>query len=524
MISGLINLMLVTVCIYIGIYTMYYAISVYFASKSRRLISKQKYFIPPYDNNIIVIVYTQNNQGDVLQLVEVLNKQKYPSSNFQVHVILDNCDDEISNKLEFVGGSKIWRLGDGVSVGRDEAVSWLLERLVSLQNVNAFVFLDSKRQVDVDFLTNVNKALFTQDVIVTATELVDNKVSLSSKIKRVYNKYHSNVNLTARTLMGLSTQIDSSACVIKQEVIEQIRCVDFKDINSELKYTTLLLKSGFNSFYNPTVKTKLKMDDYVPQKPSIAFRFELLKHCFLLFFKSRPQFTEFVLFNLKPNIWFVVFAYIVIMYLSSKYLFFNGFDAFNLVLSFALILLISFAASLFVSKIDKKYIRYLLLYPFFKTCKNFENSDLAKMFENLGKKKALFVNRDMVTVSTTVTDGKNSLDCSLDLISEDGFAKAVFRYKKKIYSSSKQLRMVDAISEVVKKLDEHGFRLKICHTCGYFTPLVDGTTNMIKGECFKSKISSPTEKPQETLVWSMCENYIPKEINKIVSMDEYRNQ
>ena len=104
-------LLLILLSVYIGIYTVYYAFSVYFASKGRRMITKHKFYNPPYENNIIMVIYCENNQGDVVSLLEMMNKQDYPKTNYQTHIILDNCSDDISNKLEFIGGAKIWRLG-----------------------------------------------------------------------------------------------------------------------------------------------------------------------------------------------------------------------------------------------------------------------------------------------------------------------------------------------------------------------------------------------------------------------------
>ncbi len=513
-------ILLILISIYVGIYTLYYALSVYFASKSRRVTARHLYFEPPYENNIIMVIYCQNNQGDVVSLLEMMNKQDYPKTNYQTHIILDNCSDEISNKLEFIGGAKIWRLGDGNPVGKDEAVSWLLERLVSLQNVNAFAFLNAKRKISYDYLTNVNKALFKNDVIVAQTDFADTQKTLSSKIKVAYNYYTNKINFLSRTIMGLSTIINSDACVLKQEVIEKIRCVDFKDIESELKYTTLLIKSGFDCVYNPNLVTTLNIEDAINRKPRPLFRMDMVRHCFRLFFQSRPQFAEFVLYNVKPNIWFLIFAYIGLLAFSYSYYFL--FD-FSVVATFAAIFVVSFISSIFISKIDKSAIKYLLLFPMYRTFKNFEKTKLYKSFSQVFKPKKCFVNRDILTVDALVTDGKNNLQCYLDLISEDGLARAILRYKKKKYSSANHIRMYDAVSDVVNKLDEIGFRIKICHSCGLFSSKIDGSTNMVKGDCLKCKMNPEIKEVVETLIWSTCDDYVPRELGKVIDLKDFRN-
>ena len=520
MANSICYLLLISLCIYIGIYTIYYALSVYFASKGRRLITKHKFFNPPYENNIIMVIYCSNDQGDVVSLLEMMNKQDYPKTNYQTHIILDNCSDDVSNKLEFIGGAKIWRLGDGEAVGKDESVSWLLERLVSLQNVNAFAFLNATRKISYDYLSNINKALFQNDVVVAQTEVIDSKDTLTSKIKTIYNKYSNKIHMLARTAMGLSVIIDSDACAMKQEVIEKIRCVDFKDIESELKYTTLLIKSGFNCLYNPCVLTKLDVSHLMNRKPIPLYRFEMLRHCLRLFIGARFNFVEFILHSIKPNIWILLLSYVAMIAFTSIYYFI--FDI-KLVATFAVILTLSFVASLFIADIGKTNIKYLLLYPIYRTCKNFEKSKFYESIVSKIKPKQNYINRDVLTVDAIVTDGKNNLQCYMDLISEDGLAYAVLRYKKKKYTSAKQIRMYDAVSDIVEKLDEIGFRIKVCHSCGLFTSKIDGSTNMVKGDCMKCKIKSSVKEPTETLIWSTCEDYMPRELGKVIDIKNYRN-
>ena len=520
MANSICYLSLILLCIYIGIYTIYYALSVYFASKARRIITKHKFYNPPYENNIIMVIYCADDQGDVVSLLEMMNKQDYPKTNYQTHIILDNCSDDISNKLEFIGGAKIWRLGDGAAVGKDESISWLLERLVSLQNVNAFAFLNAKRKIGYDYLSNINKALFQNDVVVAQTEIVDSRDTLSSKIKTAYNLYSNRISMLARTAMGFSAIIDSDACALKQEVIEKIRCVDFKDVESELKYTTLLIKSGFDCLYNPCVITKLDVQHSINRKPLPLYRFDILRHCIGLFLGSRVQFIEFVINSVKPNIWVLLLSYIAMIIFTSTYYFI--FDI-KLVSAFAAILVISFIASLFVADLGKGNIKYLLLYPIYRTCKNIEKSKFYSSLTKIFKPKQNYINRDMLTVDVIVTGGKVDLPCYLDLISEDGLAHAVLRYKKKRYVSAKQIRMYDAVTDIVEKLDENGFRIKVCHSCGFFTQKIDGSTNVVKGECMKCKMKSSACEPTETLIWSTCADYAPRELGKVIDIKNYRN-
>ena len=74
----------------------------------------------------------------------------------------------------------------------------------------------------------------------------------------------------------------------------------------------------------------------------------------------------------------------------------------------------------------------------------------SKLYTNIVKMirpKQNYINRDVLTVDAIVTDGKNNLQCYLDLVSEDGLAHAVLRYKKKKYTFDDMYKEYDKCLE-----------------------------------------------------------------------------
>ena len=133
MLNSLLLLILLCFFLYIAIFTIYFSIVVaasMIKTKKKSLNDERKEY-----KNLIVIIYSHNNEKTIVNLLEQLNKQDYPKGNYQTHIILDNCSDNSSNKLEFVGGAKLWRLTDDAPLGRDKAISWLLENLLSFKKV-----------------------------------------------------------------------------------------------------------------------------------------------------------------------------------------------------------------------------------------------------------------------------------------------------------------------------------------------------------------------------------------------------
>lgn len=494
---------------------------------------QQKYFNHPYFNQLSIVVYAHNDEKAVVSLLEKLNKQDYSKSNYQVNIILDNCEDNSSNILEFVGGAKIWRVGDGETLGKDAATSWVLERLVSFQNVNAYVFLDVNCSIEEDFLSNINSALFTGQVLVGNIEYINDNPTLGNNIKCAYNKYHNLIVNTGRRFLfkGLSMPIDSTITIIKQEVLEKVKCIDFQSADSELKYTTLLVKNGIVPKFAPNVKVYVNVDDFTPQESSTAKRIYLFLHCFTLLFCWNLKFIEHVFHLIRPGFMFVFSFCLVLLGFILNYS--NPNIAFSILLNIILPLsLVSFLYGAFVlAKLNKGEFFALLLYPFYKL---FQIGEKFEFFKKITAK--LFKERKSVqvlekfSVDVWVCGGEKNFQCKLNIITEGEFSKAVFVFKKKKYTSASYLKVYEAINEIIEKLDEHGFRMKICQTCGYFCPKFEVGINDLKGLCHCNKTFNlekelDEENPmpeKESFYWNLCDKYIPKEINNVVDMSTYR--
>lgn len=511
--------LLIILFLYVAVFVVYYAVSVFCSTKTKRFLLKQKYNAAAKPNNMIVVIYARNHESTIVPLLESLNKQNYPRENYQTHIILDHCTDNSSNILEFIGGAKIWRVGENAPVGKDEAISWLLEGLLSYQNVDAFVFLNADKYIDENFLSSISANLHGENVLVGSTEYIVRTKSLLNCIKTTYHSYIDRIFNSARSLMNLATVINSDIFIIRKDVLDKIKCVDFKDVNSELKYTTLLVRNNFIPKFCPLIKTFTSIENYEERKQSISFKLQLVWNCLGLIFRSNKKFGEFLFSILAPNFWFLMLVYFSVFVFTYNYYFLVDY---NVVFTVGLILLLTFGVSLYTSKIGKQNIGYLLLYPLYSLLKIFLHVPVVETILNKFSNKQE-EDKEESTVDVCVTDGRNNLQCKLDLISESGLVKAVFRFKKKKYSSSSQIRMIDAIKEVSDKLSEHGFRIKICQSCGYFNLKMDGSTNMVKGYCNRLVMQQESDVPLDTILWNSCPYYIPQEVNKIIDINNFRN-
>lgn len=516
--------LLAMLLIYAIAYTVYFTACVVNSTKAKKFLLKQKYNAAAQPNNLIVIIYARNNETTVVPLLEALNKQNYPKENYQTHIILDHCTDNSSNILEFIGGAKIWRVGENAPIGKDESVSWILEGLLAYQNIDAFVFLSADRYIDENFLPSINANLYGENILVGSTDYIVRTKTVLNAIKTTYHSYVNRILNCGRSLMGFANMVDSDIFIIKKQVLDKIKCVDFKDINSELKYTTLLVRNGFVPKFCPLIKTFTSVDNFKDRKPSVSFKISLVWNCIPLLLKSSPKFGEYLFNILTPNFWLLILIYAGLLSFTNTYeLTSFGIINYNLIFFFFGVLVLSFITSLYTAKIGKNNIIYLLLYPLYSLLKILLHVPIIRtVFEKITNKKQE-EDKEMTTIDVCVTDGQNNLKCKLDLISESGLVRAVFRFKKKKYSSSSQIRMVDAIKEVSDKLNEHGFRIKICQSCGYFNLKLDGSTNMIKGYCNRLIVQKESDVPLDTILWNSCAYFVPQEINKIIDLNSFRD-
>src|SRR5574344_918239 len=201
--------------IYVAVFTLYFLILALRNLKDRKL-KEQPNFAG--QNNLCVIVYSHNNANTLPNLIKQLRAQSYPPAEYSVYMILDNCTDASEQIVtnSFVTPLIIKNQG---TVGKDAAISILLENLSSVQTFNAYVFLDANRYVEADFLSNVNSALVKSPVLCGETVLMCERPNIIDKIKITYQKYYNNFLQKGRSLAGLAITLDSNIFVIRQKLV-----------------------------------------------------------------------------------------------------------------------------------------------------------------------------------------------------------------------------------------------------------------------------------------------------------------
>lgn len=507
------KLIIYLIYIYLTVYTVYFTALAVKAlqKKKRKLRDEQQKKL----HNLCVVVYAHNNKDTVENLIKQLKNQTYPSTNYTIQLILDNCSD--NSEVMFQGdlAVNVMNVKNVDTIGKDQAFSIITEKYSSIKDLDAYVFLDAKYYVNNDFLERVNDSLQTEDVITGATTLICNdKLTLLDNIKYSYNLYKNNFLSSTRDELGMSNLVNSDILAMRKTTVDEIGSVNFKSTNEELKYTLALSKMNIKTGFNPDLKIYIPVDNYDFKIPSLSKRVGLFFENILKIKSGKFNFNELVLSLIYPNCltlalgYYLVFNYALnVKCLLNYYVVGAGIAIF----------LIAFCSSLLHAKIHSKDHLYLFLYPVYALCKVIYNCPPLPFIRKCLFKSEEATKIEKLLINAFVSNGTRYYPCKLEIVSESGLSKIVFINKKKKYKTKNHLRAIDAIKEISQKLESYGYSLRLCQCCKYFEPNIDGTVNQINGFCNYPFSNRTPGDILPTVVWNACDAY--EKIN-VVNMFE----
>lgn len=508
------EIILYIVYLYVIIYTIYFLTLALRNLKDKPFSIERKYSkFDDVKSNFAVIIYSHNHKDCLQELVEQIKMQDYPLANFKVYAILDDCNDGSEKLFEHDNFVHVMNVQDVGTLGKNKAISMLLEELNKDETIDAYIFIDGIRKIDTDFLTLANASLQKADAVTGELNINRDNLDIVDKIKAVYKKYQANFFKQARTLLGLATLVDSGLFIIKKSTLENIHGVNFKDINSELEFSLLLSQSGHKCVYNPNIQSYILGQDCLFQKPKLSKRFNLLKTNFKNLKTINFPFIEHICSLLNPNCWFLTVTYTILILYSYHYPFIVKC---NVVIFTAAILLAAFGISLVNAKLNLNEVFMLLCYPIYSICHIIKNFPPVRyLLKKIGAGSDKEVDKLSIDVLVQTKHGDRS--CKLEFIStESGLSKIRFIYKNKKYTTSPHLRMIDALQQLKSKMEDYGLTLKICSCCTHFTSCPDGSKNMLKGQCTNEFPSPLLSEPRATLIWNSCSSFEASQINNII--------
>ena len=371
--------------------------------------------------------------------------------------------------------------------------------------MDAYVFLDSKNYVDSDFLENVNYYLTKHLVFNPMVNYLPQEDTLTfwQNVKSAYSRFVYKFIYKSRSRMGLTNIINTDSFVIKKELLNKIGSFEFKDIMEEVSYTLKLAKEDVQVAVVEELKVYTCIDNFDFRIPSLSKRLNMF---WTNITKANSLIArEFLCSMTAPNWLVCLIGYYCVLKHAYIFPFWVGYST---ILITSIILVIAVCLALMNTKLFSKEYLYLFMYPIHSIARMTHNIPLFRGIRNIIKQTTRKHVIEKMTTNIIVSDGKNEYPCQLELISDDGLARVTFINRGKKYTTkNNHLRMIDAVRELTTKLADYGMTLKVCQCCKYFQPIVDGSTNMVKG-CCQCQFAGRT--PGDfipTLIWNTCPKF-----------------
>ena len=457
-------------------------------------------------NKLCVIIFANSKSKRLEPLLQALNDQTYNKENYSVHCVFAKDSNSLLYTPDCIAGAQIHCIENPEFFKKNKALNLFIEKLIVNSKFDAYVFLGADRYVMSDYLENINIALNEQcsPVITGKTTVVPEFKNhlVRAKVIEAKQEFKNNTVNIARRMFDLAGVIDSDNLVVRADILEKTGRICFETREDELKYSLFLASNGIKPVYSPFIETIIEAECYNPMTAGFGVRFALFKYYSKLLFKKPWYFIEFVLSMLQPNVAVVVAFYFILLYSSFNFISTIGF---KYILHLGVFYLIVWGLGFIASKLNPIKAFLFLLYPFYSFAFNFRKitKDISKraILRTIAEEK----NVKSATMDAYVTDGRKNVMCKMDLISEDGMRRVILRFRKKRMISDESIRMYDAISNISKKMNIHGYTLKICQNCVHFKSVQDGTVDLLKGNC--NCIGNENGEEFETLIWNRCDNF-----------------
>lgn len=513
-----IDLIVWIIFVFLALYLLLQLYVISCSSKGRIIDIEKRNYSPQYQQNINVIIYSHNNASTIIDLMENLKKQDYDPNKFSINVILDNCSDNSAKLLEILGGSRLWRIStDSKPIGRSKAIAWLLERILSSGNTNAFVFIDADYTVKPNFLSRFNAALHENPVIIGEVLPSNNKFDPMTNIYCTAYKIKNRVIKHGRFYASLANILNSGLWGIRQDILEKIRFSTTDDRFEDYEYPIKLSQSGIKTAFSSQIFASRQYSETFKSLVSSVFTeryksYITLKNNLPLILKGTFKTKELMFSLLQPSDFVFAMLSVLLFVFSSigsipklYVLVLTAFFLFNRVLSM-LIARCSFAdyKNDLLAITIAPAVYFLSLFQGIKF--NFTFKVKLPKYEKPQKKG---INRQVVDAS--ITDGRKELACQLEIRQSENNSQIIFMFKDKKMATATHLRVDQAADELLEKLKTHGFALKVCKNCGYlnFNEGIAAQFEGKQGYCLFDNLNNGSKAEEITYIWNTCSNIVP---------------
>ena len=168
------------------------------------------------------ILVPAHDEGAVIErLLASLNAQSYPRALFDVFVVADNCSDDTTAHARR-GGAIVLERTDAILRSKGHALRWLLERVHSQGDYDAYVVFDADSVVAPDFLERMDARLANGSRVVQGYYRVLNsgESSVAALREAALASLHY-LRPLGRAALGLSCGLKGNGMCFRAEILDR---------------------------------------------------------------------------------------------------------------------------------------------------------------------------------------------------------------------------------------------------------------------------------------------------------------
>lgn len=528
----LLNILWFVLVAYILIYVFVAYLLIITSSLGRNSDIRRKRAVSKAFRILNIVIYAKDNIEDLVKLINTLKSQGYPEDKYIINIIIDNKNTNIDRVIEHIPGMKIWKLNSEKPASNIYApVSQYLERSLSGEYVNGYVFLSSSSIIKDNFLQRVNTALEKSDISQACIGTKAPYASTISALSYVYNRIRNRTTNAGVFHLLKNCPLQEQGLIISQTLLEKCP-LKLTAAQSEVDYNFTLINQKIKVDWAPEIiiYDKMAEDIHDLSQWKIKKLIKTLKGIknSLLTALLKPEGLLLSVVLLKPGN--LVYLCICLVALISGYLI--SFQPYNVDLwfyipSFCFIMYVFAEIAAMLSA--RCYPRDLLIwlnsftYLFPECYLSILYSLKIMLKKDKPQQEQVYVEHQVLakvkvlpkdyTTEVIITDGKKTFSCQLTTHLSEQENKVVLMFKSKKFSTKSYPVIEEAFKEINEKLEAKGFKLIICNNCGYFaySKRSHKETSGASGHCFYNKEGQKIEFNDLANIWNSCAHYCPKE-------------
>ena len=127
----------------------------------------------PPQHHFAIAIPAHDEDTVIAKTVQRLCQLDYPKELIDIHIVADHCSDDTA-VLARGAGALVHERNEGPRTGKGAALSWLFQRVLEDENIDALVIFDADTHVDLKFLQWMNAHLLQGDQVIQGQHVIRN--------------------------------------------------------------------------------------------------------------------------------------------------------------------------------------------------------------------------------------------------------------------------------------------------------------------------------------------------------------